>query len=167
MKIYIPYIAGLLAFMIWIAWAFQSLIILHLGIEWKPEIFGQWGDTFGALNTLFGACGLSAVLWTLYQQNQSISLQAKDQHRQHFDNTFFQLLSYIKSSRDRLNYSDTRTEKKLIGNSAFEAAAENGIRIIELSLNRATEIKTREEIGEIYKSQIHNKNDDFLVRTLD
>ena len=88
-------------FIIWIA----SIFGLTQYIS-DPEKKGQFGDSFGAINSLFSGLALAGIIYTIYLQKKELSLQRKElsdtreefkiQNKtlslQRFENTFFHLL---------------------------------------------------------------------------
>ena len=66
-----PIVVVTLALLLWLAIA--SLLIIY-GSK-TPEIFGQIGDSFGILNSLFSALAFSGVLYSIWQQNETIKKQ--------------------------------------------------------------------------------------------
>lgn len=91
-------------FILWGAWAGLIPIVEHLGWSIGPDRLGQWGDSFGALNTLFGAFGFTAVILTLRMQSQTLRQQQEDQHRQRFDLTFFELLRLMRELQEKITF---------------------------------------------------------------
>lgn len=64
------------------------------------EAAGQFGDKFGAINSLFSGFAFAAIVFTIILQNRELQStkkamveQSKTTNSQRFDNTFFQLLS--------------------------------------------------------------------------
>lgn len=118
----------------WLGWAMLPYIMPRLGATWNPEVFGQWGDAFGALNALFSALAFVAVLYTLHQQQKQIDEAATDQHLQRFERTFYELLRLLREARDdvEFRYSDEykgsspKTESdhrsRVTGTQAFKRA---------------------------------------------
>ncbi|UZH54868.1 putative phage abortive infection protein [Salinimicrobium tongyeongense] len=90
-----------IVFIVWIA----SLLGLNQLIS-DPERKGQFGDSFGAINSLFSGLALAGIIYTIYLQKKELSLQRKElsdtreefktQNKtlslQRFENTFFHLL---------------------------------------------------------------------------
>lgn len=86
---------------VWIA----SLFGLNQLIS-DPARKGQFGDSFGAINSLFSGLALAGIIYTIYLQKKELSLQRKElsdtreefktQNKtlslQRFENTFFHLL---------------------------------------------------------------------------
>ncbi len=101
--------AAILVPFLWLIWAFQRPISRELGMIWRPEIIGLWGDSFGALNALFAAFGFIAVLATLRQQSQELNRQHRDienaqidRRKQRFEDHFFQLMGLMRELRSEV-----------------------------------------------------------------
>lgn len=108
-------IAAIVVGVLWFSWIGQEFIFQWLGIDWKSEQLGQLGDTFGALNALFSALAFVAVLVTLkiqgdalVRQQEQISTAEKNQHRQRFEDIFFQLLAVIRENRQDVRFGHSR-----------------------------------------------------------
>lgn len=90
-----------LVFIVWIASIFGLIQYIP-----DPEKKGQFGDSFGAINSLFSGLALAGIIYTIYLQKKELSLQRKElsdtreefkiQNKtlslQRFENTFFHLL---------------------------------------------------------------------------
>lgn len=122
------------ALIIWFSWALLPIAAPAIGWPWKPEMLGQWGDAFGALNALFSALAFVAVLLTLTQQQKQIDEAATDQHLQRFERTFYELLRLLREARYDVEYMYSKeyeggTRKKeanyadrVCGSEAFKRA---------------------------------------------
>lgn len=99
-------IAGLAAvlFCLWLGWAHLSPAIAKYFLN-KDDQFGVWGDSFGGFNALISALGFAAVLTTLVIQGRALRDQQRDQHRQRFESSFFELLALLRELRDEVKYS--------------------------------------------------------------
>ena len=102
---------------LWFAWVFQAPLFSALSICWKSETLGQWGDTFGALNSLFAGLAAIGVVATLHLQRRSIAEQKSDQARQSFESHFFQLLALLRELRTEIKFKPSA--KELIGSDAI------------------------------------------------
>lgn len=89
-----------------------SGVIMFLAIPGDWEKRGQFGDMFGAVNSLFSALALMGVIGAvllqmeeLVQQRRDFDLETKRTERKTIEDRFFQLLSYyhfqVSSLRDR------------------------------------------------------------------
>lgn len=83
----------------WIIWAAQMPLFQLFGFCYDVTKLGPWGDTFGALNSLFTAGAfLGAVYAILLQQNQikqdridreKVNREARnEEHKQRFETSF-------------------------------------------------------------------------------
>ncbi|WP_441229386.1 putative phage abortive infection protein [Tardiphaga sp. 215_C5_N2_1] len=90
--------AIVLAIAIWLGWALFGFKLIGLLVAQQGTVdkAGQWGDTFGGLNAIFGAVGTCLVLATLMAQRQSLREQQVDSHKERFDTTFFELLKLMR-----------------------------------------------------------------------
>lgn len=158
---------------LWLLFVFQRPLLSLLGQKWNLEHLGQWGDTFGALNALFGGLGFAAVLYTLWQQGEALQSQQDslksqqedlteqrhDQHRQQFDTAFFQMLDLLRSTRDDLQ--DRQSGHSYKGVSAFKYFSST----CEYHINNIYNTKpnyTKEDIAKIYEHSVHSVYVEFL-----
>ncbi|MGA9581643.1 MAG: putative phage abortive infection protein [Allosphingosinicella sp.] len=89
----------------WSYWANSAPLIAKWWIGASSlEHAGQWGDSFGAFNALFGALGFAAVLTTLLVQSRALQLQQQDMHRQRFESSFFELLNLMRTVRAEIRF---------------------------------------------------------------
>ena len=93
------------------------------------EAQGQFGDKFGAINSLFSGFAFAAIIFTIILQNRELSHtkhamqeQSKTANSQRFDATFFQLITLHNDITDKLN------DLQQLGRSAFVAFHERVIR---------------------------------------
>lgn len=170
---------------LWLAWVFQVPIIKSTRLFWRPEILGQWGDTFGALNALFAAAAFIGVLWTLSLQREQLNEQKielerqkqrqadqeillaqekdatrKAEHLQKFENTFFQLLALLREVRAEVRYRSVRSPGSDLseGSAAFAMAWDDAQAVL-----RGTRPEpTSEEVGDIYSVTIHARAESGL-----
>jgi len=61
-----------------ISWGLYLPVVGH-HFDWQWDKSGQFGDSFGALNTLFTGCAFVVVLATLIQQSAQIRACLKKQ----------------------------------------------------------------------------------------
>lgn len=118
---------------------------------------GQWGDTFGAFNALFGALGFTAVFSTLLIQGSAIRRQQEDQVRQRFDENFFRLLSLLREVRGELVYTRTRVAKATPseGYLALKDAANDAIEYIHDASRSDGAPLLKSRVAEEYHSKVH------------
>jgi uncharacterized membrane protein len=60
--------------------------------EFSIEKAGQFGDSFGIINTLFSGSAFIALVITIYLQQQDIKDSKREIQKQNFENTFFNLI---------------------------------------------------------------------------
>ncbi|PGH54228.1 hypothetical protein CRT60_30945 [Azospirillum palustre] len=151
------------AMSLWLAWSFLRLILPYFSsfVDWKIDKLGQWGDSFGALNTLFSGFGFSAVLITLILQQNQNKISRDEQHKQRFDASYFQLLTFLRESREEVNFrfSDQYKAKSRnfnnltqTGHSAFKAAWDESSYWLERKLESEW---SKEYAGQIYYAHVH------------
>lgn len=145
---------------VWLAWANIGPLLTWLGYSWEFDKLGQWADSFGALNTLFGAFGFSAVIWTLWVQREQIKSSEADQHRQRFDSTYFEMLKLLRETRKDVRFRHSRefqTEtglakrESLTGLRAFREAWQEAIYFIE----KPGFVLNAENVSDAYTKYIH------------
>lgn len=90
----------LVALLVWAIWAGMFLAVRFLGADNSIGMFGQWGDTFGALNALASTLAFVAVLHTISLQQKQIDASKSDGIRKDFDENFFRLLSILRENRN-------------------------------------------------------------------
>ncbi len=111
MRIFISIVSAIFVVtLIWGLWAIYSVEIAYwaLGNTFIPAQAGPWGDSFGPFSAFFGALGFAAVLITIWSQQKQIRDAQKDQHRQRFESSFFELLRFFREARAavRFRHSD-------------------------------------------------------------
>lgn len=159
---------GAIVLIVWFAWATLPYLAPLIGIDWKSDVFGQWGDAFGALNALFSAFAFVAVLYTLRQQQKQIDDAATDQHLQRFERTFYELLRLLREARDdvEFRYSDNyegrplETEPnhrdRVTGTEAFKRA-QFEINYWVKADTSGKEHLTAGSVADIYLRCVHNR----------
>ena len=71
-KISLPFlIIGIIAI-----WIIATVIIWFVFKDWSKS--GTFGDTFGAINSLFSGLALAGIIYTIYLQKTELSLQRKE-----------------------------------------------------------------------------------------
>ncbi|WP_425903594.1 putative phage abortive infection protein [Agrobacterium radiobacter] len=144
----VPAIIGIAA--LWLLWVFQAPIFELFSICWRSETLGQWGDTFGALNSLFAGLAAIGVVATLHLQRQALAAQKHDQARQRFESHFFQLLALLRELRSEIKYKPSAVE--LIGSDAI--AYFSGLLKRE-SDEGSAEISSKDALAAVYRSKVH------------
>lgn len=136
-------------------WALPMLLVLvafvafYLGyIPVKGNNFeqrGQFGDSFGVLNSLFSGLGFGGVIITLLYQQKQITLQEKEvtarrkfDETQHYEELFYRLLSlYSKTLGEVTNKNRELTGRNVLRGSidrAYRVLREQGVNNIPHSL---------------------------------
>ncbi|WP_378947702.1 putative phage abortive infection protein [Mesorhizobium sp. ANAO-SY3R2] len=92
------------AFVLWLVWFFHPSLGKRMQLSWDPEVAGQWGDTFGALNALMSTLAFAAVFFTLRLQQRQIDEAQRDQHIQRFEGTYFEVLRLFREARDAVQF---------------------------------------------------------------
>ena len=108
-------------------------------------IRGQFGDSFGAINSLFAGLAFAGVIFAIILQKRELELQrqelketrdeirgqkeqlqAQDQtlQKQNFENSFFQLLSFHNEIVNSLMAQESTTQKKVEGRMFFRVLFE-------------------------------------------
>ncbi len=163
-------IAGIVG--LWLLWAIFSVQIAHwfLGTIFVPTQAGPWGDSFGAFNAFFSALGFAAVACTLFLQMKVTDRQERDQHRQAFESSFFQLLTLFREVRGEVlfGYSKAYRDAKpgvtpivQRGRVALRAAmAEVYWWIAEAEKEHRPLSKA--DLGSVYRLRIHRRYENSL-----
>lgn len=63
--------------------------------EKEYDSYGLFGDSTGAINTLFSALAFAMVIFTLYLQSESNSKQEKENNIVHFEQNFFSMTQML------------------------------------------------------------------------
>jgi hypothetical protein len=69
---------------LWLLWGASFLAASAFKLGGWPE-FGQFGDTFGAINALFTALAFAAFWWTGWMQQEELKLQREELRNQRFE----------------------------------------------------------------------------------
>jgi hypothetical protein len=166
--------AGAVALILWVAWAFLGIWISQRLVAANIAESGQWGDTFGALNALFGAFGFAAIFATLVLQQGEISGQrkrldasAKAQHIERFEGSFFQLLGLMRELRTEIRFTHSeaynsrpntlRSSEVFIGSHALRAIEDEVTYWVSMVPDAP-----REKIAEMYESTVHVRAENTL-----
>lgn len=105
----------------WIWFLFPILIIIGYGgfviiktypiSEYSIEKAGQFGDSFGILNSLFSGFAFISLIITIYIQQQEIKDSRKETLKQNFENTYFKMIELYSNVIANLNFkSYTKNE---------------------------------------------------------
>lgn len=151
------------AFCLWVIWFLHPFLAKRMLIPWGPEVVGQWGDSFGALNALMSTLAFAAVFFTLRLQQRQINDAQRDQHLQRFDDTFFRLLTLLREVRSELRFTRNTVEKpkEAIGARALRDAANDATWYL-IDGTPVDRNLTREEIAAIYGEQVYKRGETGL-----
>ena len=166
--------AATIALALWVVWAFFGVWISQRLVAKDIAGSGQWGDTFGALNALFGALGFAAIFATLVLQQRELSGQRKrlddsnkDQHVERFEGTFFQLLGLMRELRAEIRFSHSpaynlqadanRSDATFTGSDALIAIEEE----VTFWVSKVPD-GAREQIAEMYETTVHVRAESTL-----
>lgn len=101
--------------LVWIAlavtalWIVAPLLVAHFVSEWPVR--GQFGDMYGAVNSLFSGLAFAGLIYTVHLQRQELSLQRRE-------------LELTRSELQRTATAQEASEKALTKQvSALESAA--------------------------------------------
>lgn len=143
---------------------------------------GQWSDSFGAFNALVSALGFAAVLATLWFQAVSLKEQARDQHHQRFETTFFELLRIMRETRSEIRFEHSSEYKEAASGqrlltaysvrgytsnkdsgselsfSGYEAIKE-AVKEIRFWLNSEKNSNNPSKLVTIYNKRVHHSNE--------
>lgn len=150
----------------WLIWARGGVNFANQQLLWQggdPAAAGQWGDTFGAFNALFGALGFAAVLATLWAQSIALAEQRADLHRQRFESTYFELLKMLREARDEVRFLHTNTYLQNAPSSNItheeHAAFRAAYREIRFWVRRDLEVQplSAVNLAQIYSRRVHSR----------
>ena len=83
---------------VWLGWALFGRTVIDL---WSGETdgtyanVGQFGDSFGSLNTLFAGIAALGATMAYFKQSEQLKNDKAAAEKQQFENTFFQLLNVL------------------------------------------------------------------------
>lgn len=162
---------------LWLVWGIYSVEIAHwaLGDIFIPAQAGPWGDSFGPFSAFFSALGFAAVMVTLWVQQRQIKDAQRDQHRQRFESSFFELLRFFREARlaVRFKHSDeyyaarksTSTRPILVkGVMIYEAEEAFRAAIAEIRYWHRTVPNSDEKttLVQIYRTHFHSRYESKL-----
>lgn len=140
-----------------IAWITSMFVIKWKFSNWT--IRGTFGDSFGAINSLFSGLALGGIIYTIFLQKKELSLQRKElkntrkeftiQNKtlrlQRFENTFFNLLSLHHQIVGSIDL-DIEQKKRINGGiRALNKAIENGFEYERITLKGRDVFKKKYE----------------------
>jgi len=147
----------------WYLWATHEISIFsflspeHMN-NIKYDTTGTWGDTFGALNTLFAGLGFVGIIITILLQIKAGREQKKDNHKQVFEESIFKLIDIIVDHRKNIIFFDEDKNKKYLGAKAFKALDEKIRREINKFRNdNNKEFPKKDILLKIYNDNFHSK----------
>jgi hypothetical protein len=143
--------------------------------RWLPDIkakldptaelvaLGTYGDSFGALNTLFSGLAFAAIVLSIYLQSKEIretrrevEEQRSQQTKQVFENSFFQLLYLSNQIVKNFSYtSDYGASQSTSGKNCFEAIRRDFVSVALMSAHWGSSSEIRYE--KFYLKHTHDE----------
>lgn len=161
----------------WVAWGYFGTWIADWMLRGQSADYaGSWGDSFGAFNALFSALAFGAVFATLLLQGRALSHQQRDQHRQRFESSFFELLHLMRELRSEIRFKHSldyrsgskspastklRSRRLHRGEEAVTAAVAEMRYWIRIRRTRGANI-TSHEISDLYSKYVHKPHESRL-----
>jgi len=154
---------------IWLLWfAIGSWIGGRVDKE-LIEKAGLVGDSFGSLNALFAAIGFIMLLFSLRQQQRQITRAEREQSRQRFESSFFEILRLLRELRKEIHFSYSRSYRTREGKQASEAEYTDHKAVLAIVRELSFQIETnpeskwsREKLASIYDKNVHSRYEGFL-----
>jgi len=140
-----------LALFLWLSWSLPLELPFILGMPDNIADRGVWGDSFGALNTLFGAFGFGALLLTIILQQRAIS-------QQKFEGHFFQLLELLRDTKKEIYFK--YNDETVFGVEALKRIW--SLLVPHLAEKSIGKNPSREEIANVYIDRCHKKYESSL-----
>ncbi|CAD7023190.1 hypothetical protein REJC140_00123 [Pseudorhizobium endolithicum] len=147
-------VTGVIAITLWLAWVIQKPVIQSFSIEWDSATLGQWGDTFGALSSLFAGCAAIGVVATLRLQRQASAEQKMDQDRQRFESHFFQLLGLLRELRQGV-----KVKPSAVAYTGAEAIAYFASTIRNRASKGTEDIASATDLADAYREVVHQRDE--------
>lgn len=149
-------------------WALSPILLNFCFPDWSES--GSFGDSFGAINSLFSGLALLGIIWTIYLQRNELTLQREELKKtreefnaqnktlslQLFENTFFNLLKLHHQIVDSMDFDYHDTKKE--GNTKFVAKIQDIFR--SKPLERIT-LKGRDVFKETYEDMVGELDDSY------
>lgn len=166
--------AGGIAVVLWVGWAFAGVWLSQRLVASDISESGQWGDTFGALNALFGALGFAAIFATLVLQQGELSSQRsrlddshRAQHIERFEGSFFQLLGLMRELRAEIHFSHSPAfnQQSDVNRSVEIFSGSDALRAIEEEVTywvKKVPEAPRDKIAEMYEKTVHVRAESTL-----
>jgi Putative phage abortive infection protein len=107
-------VAFILIFVIWFNWQRISMHVPQLpGDSGTATIRGQYGDSYGGLNTLFTGLALTGLVYTMFMQMLDSENRQRERHEDAEEDRFFRLLDLWDSYVSQLEMAKTfKTEER-------------------------------------------------------
>ena len=129
-----------------------GLFIMFPISEDSIEKAGQFGDSFGVINTLFSGSAFIALVITIYLQQQEMRETKKETQRQNFENTFFKMIDLYKSVVKDLSLEIPRIYNGIFSDDGIEEFSYTQYKIGEVLLFRGEkDLQGKEVIDELLK----------------
>ncbi|EOW9357498.1 hypothetical protein Q5N48_18985 [Vibrio cholerae] len=92
-----------------------SLILLTWPIsEFSINKSGVFGDSFGALTSIFSGLAFAGVVWTIVSQREELKVTRDELKNQGFENAFFQMLKLHNQIINEIDLVNTRKEAGVV-----------------------------------------------------
>ena len=146
------------------------LIVLLINIWPIDEISlgqsGLFGDTFGALTSLFSGLAFAGLLVTIWQQKEDLSLTRKEIRDQHFENVLFRMLEMhncIVTDLDLRKKADSKGDGAgiviAVGRDCFQLFFDRFKKAYKD--NKRTNTKSKEYCNEVYEAFFEKHQSDL------
>lgn len=116
-------------FMFWIFFGLSSYALLPLLIDKDMTALGQFGDMFGAANSLFSAFAFAGVIYTILLQRTELQLQ-----RQELEDT----RAEIRGQKEQLQAQNSTMRRQVFESSFFAllGAYQDNIKLLDIRSNK-------------------------------
>jgi hypothetical protein len=139
---------------------------------------GQFGDSFGVLNSLFTGLGFGGLIVTLVLQQKQISHQEQEgikqrrsEEKRHYEETLHRLLDlYSKTLADVFNAKGTLSGRSVLRGSTdrvFEAIKDEKVNLIPLKLQQRFECSELTEEDQRFLDYLYFRNFKILSVEID
>lgn len=179
-------IAVIAVILIWVVWGSLSFVAPKWLLETPTDRLGVWGDSFGALSSLFTALGFLAVIAGFRLQREQMRKGQDEQHRQRFDSWYFELLKLLREARDAVEFRNSneyhkdktepveniRNNQRVSSIRNVLASARQTFRGVDAfkaawfelryHLNRPGQKQDVATVGNIYEKFIHNRHESIF-----
>lgn len=134
---------------------FTTYFISGLSIE----KVGQFGDSFGFINTLFSGSAFIAVVITIYLQQQDMRETKKEVQKQNFENTFFKMIELYNHVEKDLILERPKIYNGIFSHDGIEEFSYTNYKIAEkLLFIGEKDFKGKEVVVELLKIYTLYKN---------